>query len=84
MGRPDSCATDAGMLWFARLAYDSARTFGDTARRPSEVSPRPRDLLSQNTFHRIDDVSPKGAWTFDLHGVRAQVNLEVSRPMRRS
>ena len=59
--------------------------------------------ISQDTFHRIDDVSPRGAWTFYLHGVRAQrdgfltrtaggwiyrdtseVNLEATRPIRRS
>jgi hypothetical protein len=30
------------------------------------------NFISQNTFHRINDVSPKGAWTVYIHGPRAQ------------
>lgn len=30
------------------------------------------NFISQGTFHRIKDVSPKGAWTIYVHGARAQ------------
>ncbi|SRR6266536_3971013 len=30
------------------------------------------NFISKNTFHRINDVSPKGAWTIYIHGPRAQ------------
>lgn len=53
--------------WYAE---ERATIVSETARRV--VRAGRVNLISQSTFHRIDDVSPKGAWTLYIHGARAQ------------
>jgi hypothetical protein len=53
--------------WYAE---DRATTTNQVARRILRAGRV--NFISQSTFHRIDHVRPKGAWTFYIHGPRAQ------------
>ena len=62
--------------WSAALVltgwYAEERATGAGQRVRRVVRAGRVNRISRSTFHRIDDVSPKGAWTLCIHGARVQ------------